>query len=104
MSLGWFGVVDKTKRYSPRKTRLPTQSKTKRHRCFCCPATNARRYRIGTKEHRWLCPTHYEQWRNQFASEKIHWLKASQMSTLSKEVQKQDGQENPHGSETRQET
>ncbi len=46
------------------KTRLPTESKTKKHKCSQCTRMDASWYQI-----RWLCPVHRKKYDNQFKKE-----------------------------------
>ena len=50
--------------------RLPTQHKSKRHKCSQCQRKDAEQYRISEKETRWLCVVCKNKFNAQFNEEK----------------------------------
>jgi len=65
--------------YSP-KTRLPTESKTKKHKCSQCDRTDAKMYLIGNYLGIRLCPIHKIKFLNQFQEEKnVNFVKAGRL-------------------------
>ena len=48
------------------KTRLPTESKTRKHKCSKCPRKDAKKYNISDVEKIWLCPTCLNKYLAQF--------------------------------------
>jgi hypothetical protein len=47
-----------------KKTKLPTQYRTKRKKCSLCNEKSVRTIQISDKEQRNLCQKHYDQWLN----------------------------------------
>lgn len=81
MALDWFGITSKQKNqttYSP-KTKLPTNYKTKKHKCAHCQRSNASQYHISGKETRWLCPICVKIHNNSNSKEKPHFIRASSL-------------------------
>jgi rubrerythrin len=62
------------------KTKIPTQNKTRRHRCSRCHRTDATRYPLNETESRWLCPDCKRRYDAQFSSEsKVNFVRASKL-------------------------
>lgn len=61
------------------KTRLPTELKTKKHKCSQCSRDNAILLKISAKETRWLCPIHIQKYQNQGKIEKPSFVRASKL-------------------------
>ena len=63
-----------------KKTRLPTKSKTKRHRCSHCSKMDAELIPISEKEKRWLCPGCVGKFVAKFKVEKfVNFVKAGKL-------------------------
>ena len=64
------------------KTKLPTEFKTKKHKCSQCTRNDAVLYPITENEKRWLCPIHIEKFNNQYKKENsVNFVKASKLTS-----------------------
>lgn len=62
-----------------KKTRLPTQYRTTKHKCAHCTRTDAKKYFVSEKEVRWLCPVCVIKNNNKNSKEKPNFVKASKL-------------------------
>ena len=62
-----------------KKTRLPIQFKTKKHKCSQCTRTDATQHFLTEKESRWLCPLHVVMNNRREINERPHFIKASRL-------------------------
>lgn len=62
-----------------KKIPLPTQYKTKKHKCSQCTRTDAKQFSISEKECRWLCPVCVIRNNNRDSKEKPNFIKASML-------------------------
>ena len=62
-----------------KKIRLPTQYRTLKHKCSQCIRTDAKKYYIGEKEVRWLCPVCVIKNNNKNSKETPNFVKASRL-------------------------
>ena len=69
----------KTSTRYAKKTKLPTEFKTKPHQCSQCTRTDATRHHISGKEYRWLCERCRLRHTNKNATEKPNFVKASKL-------------------------
>lgn len=69
---------DRSTVYS-KKTRLPTSTKTKKHRCSHCQRNDAKRVSISEKEVRWLCVICIKIRENKNTKEKPNFVKATNL-------------------------
>ncbi len=69
-----------TKKERPKRTKLPTELKTKRHKCSLCKLPSIRKVQVSDIEFRWLCKEHFEQWNRQHFSFSVKFKKASESS------------------------
>jgi len=65
-----------------KKQRLPSQFKTKNHKCSQCERKDAKKYSISEKETRWLCPNHFTHYTNHPPENRPNFIKASKLSRL----------------------
>lgn len=63
------------------KTKLPTASRTKKHRCSQCQRTDAKLHYISIKEKRWLCEQCLNKNKNRDRKEKPNYTRASKMNS-----------------------
>lgn len=68
--------LTRPKNYSV-KTKLPTRSKTTKHKCSQCTNKNAKQYQVSEKETRWLCPEHLTKFLRRNDKERPNYIKAS---------------------------
>jgi len=73
-----YGKTKKATVYS-KKTKIPTASKTIKHKCSQCQRTDAIRYPISEKEFRWLCPVHVTMNNRRDNIEKSNFVRASRL-------------------------
>lgn len=66
-----------TKSTYQKKTKLPTEYKTKRHRCSLCKELSIKTLKISDKDFRRLCHKHYEEWVNQDGKYKVNFQRAN---------------------------
>lgn len=64
-----------------KKTKLPTEAKTKVHDCSQCERTDASKYPISENEVRWLCPICVQKALNKNKKEKVNFVRASQLGS-----------------------
>ena len=76
------GRVSKDQTRVMKKTRLPTEKKTKKHRCSQCPSEYAQRYPISKKEVRWLCDRCVSKFKAQLWNEVVTFVKAGKLSII----------------------
>lgn len=62
-----------------KKTKLPSQYRTTKHKCSQCIRTDAVKYSISEKEVRWLCPVCVIRNNNKNTKEKPNFVKASKL-------------------------
>ena len=75
-----FRLSDYTgKKETVHKSKLPTQNKTKKHKCSQCERTDAIRYPISEKEVRWLCPDCVTKHQRKDDKEKPNFIKANKL-------------------------
>ena len=60
-----------------KKQKLPTKSKTSKHKCSQCQRKDACLYPVGEKEKRWLCADCVRKNQNKNANEKPNFIKAN---------------------------
>ena len=63
-----------------KKTKLPTQLKSKTHTCSLCKLFAIRKIQVSDIEFRWLCKKHFEQWNRQHFSFKPKFQKADELT------------------------
>lgn len=63
-----------------KKTKLPTQLKSKTHTCSLCKSPSIRKIQVSDIEYRWLCKKHFEEWNRQHFSFKPKFKKANEPS------------------------
>lgn len=59
-----------------KKIKLPTQHKSPNHNCAHCTRKDAKKYKISTKEVRWLCPVCVIKNKNKNTQEKSNFISA----------------------------
>jgi len=64
-----------------KKTKLPTEFKTKPHNCSQCPRKDTKKYYLTEDEVRWLCPVCILKNNNRDKIEKPHFIRASKLGT-----------------------
>ena len=62
-----------------KQVKLPTQYRTTKHQCSFCTRTDAKKFYVGEKECRWLCPVCVIKNKNKNSKEKPNFIKASQL-------------------------
>ena len=62
-----------------KQVKLPTQYHTVKHQCSHCTRTDAKKFYLGEKECRWLCPVCIIKNKNKNSKEKPNFIKASQL-------------------------
>lgn len=62
-----------------KKITLPTQHRSPNHNCSQCTRKDAKKYNIGPKEVRWLCPACIIKNKNGDLREKPHFISASKL-------------------------
>lgn len=71
---------EKNQKNVMKKTKLPTQDKTKKHKCSQCIRMDAGLVTISENEKLWLCPVHIEKFKAQFKEEtKVNFVKAGRL-------------------------
>lgn len=71
-----------SKKETVHKTKLPTQLKSKTHKCSLCNQPSIRKVQVSDVEFRWLCKEHFEQWNRQHFSFRPEFKKASESSNF----------------------
>ncbi len=72
-----------------KKITLPTQYRTQKHMCSKCTRKDAVKYKITTKEVRWLCPLCLLKHNNKNLKEKPNFLPASKLWRKDQKSQQQ---------------